>query len=153
MNRFTRPLPALKIMIMTSVEKPSEFASGPMMGMDTVAMPDDDGIKNDSTMYSKNDIGAKMTADKPFRAFAALFRIHMSRPVLAMSTVMERASAMMSTTDIMSAAPLMNAFTKRLSDTPPMTPMMSAMSRNHVEASSKYQLPSGTPVRKLDQAG
>ena len=37
----------------------------------------------------------------------------MSRPVLAMSTVMERASAMMSTTDIMSAAPLMNAFTKR----------------------------------------
>ena len=60
---------------------------------------------------------------------------------------------MMSTTDIMSAAPLMNAFTKRLSDTPPMTPMMSAMSRNHVEASSKYQLPSGTPVRKEDQAG
>ena len=25
-NRFTRPLPALKIMIMTSGEKPSEFA-------------------------------------------------------------------------------------------------------------------------------
>ena len=49
-NRFTRPLPALKIMIMTSVEKPSEFASGPMMGMDTVAMPEDDGIRNDSTM-------------------------------------------------------------------------------------------------------
>ena len=97
--------------------------------------------------------GAKMIADMPVSAAAALFRIHMSRPVEAISTVMERASAMMSTTDIMSAAPLMNAFTKRLSDTPPMTPMMSAMSRNHVEASSKYQLPSGTPVRKLDQAG
>ena len=94
-----------------------------------------------------------MIADMPASALAALFRIHMSRPVEAISTVMERASAMMSTTDIMSAAPLMNAFTKRLSDTPPMTPMMSAMSRNHVEASSKYQLPSGTPVRKEDQAG
>ncbi len=49
-NRFTRPLPALKIMIMTSVENPSEFAKGPMIGMDTVAIPDDDGIRNDSTM-------------------------------------------------------------------------------------------------------
>ena len=48
-----------------------------------------------------------MIADMPVSAAAALFRIHMSRPVLAMSTVMERASAMMSTTDIMSAAPLM----------------------------------------------
>ena len=34
-----------------------------------------------------------------------------------------------------------------------MTPMMSAIKRNQVEASSKYQLPRGTPVRKLDQAG
>ena len=109
-----------------------------MMGMDTVAMPDDDGIKNDSTMYSKNDIGAKMTADKPFRAFAALFRIHMSRPVSPISTVIERAMAMISTTLIISAVPLMNALTKRLSDTPPTIPMMIAMMRNQVEASSKY---------------
>ena len=51
-----------------------------------------------------------MIADRPFSALAALFRIHMSRPVSPMSTVMERASAMISTTLIMSAAPLMNAF-------------------------------------------
>ena len=31
--------------------------------------------------------------------------------------------------------------------------MISAMSRNQVEASSKYQPPRGTPVRKDDQAG
>ena len=49
-NRFTKPLPALNTMIMTSGEKPSESASGPMMGMDTVAMPDEDGMRNDSTM-------------------------------------------------------------------------------------------------------
>ena len=53
----------------------------------------------------------------------------------------------------MSAAPLMNAFTKRASDTPPIRPMTSAMSRNQVEASSKYQPPRGTPVRNEDQAG
>ena len=75
----------------------------------------------------------------------------MSRPVSPMSTVMERASAMMSTTLIMSAAPLMNALTKRLSESPPMMPMTSAMMRNHVEASSKYHCPRGSPVRNADQ--
>ena len=49
-NRFTRPLPALKIMIMVSTENPSCPAKGPMMGMDTVAMPDEDGMRNESTM-------------------------------------------------------------------------------------------------------
>lgn len=48
-NRFTRPLPALKIMIMTSGENPRLFAKGPMIGMDTVAMPEEDGMRNDST--------------------------------------------------------------------------------------------------------
>ena len=46
--------------------------------------------------------------------------------------------AMISTTLIISAVPLMNALTKRLSDTPPTIPMMIAMMRNQVEASSKY---------------
>ena len=51
---------------------------------------------------------------------------------------MERAMAMISTTLIMSAAPLTNALTKRPSDTPPMMPMTMAISKNHVDASSKY---------------
>lgn len=48
-NRFTKPLPALKIIVMTSGENPSSLAKPPMMGMDTVAIPDEDGIRNDST--------------------------------------------------------------------------------------------------------
>ena len=37
-NRFTTPMAAEKIMTMTSGEKPSLTASGPMMGMETVAI-------------------------------------------------------------------------------------------------------------------
>ena len=39
-------------MIMMSGEKPRLSASGPMMGMETVAMPELDGMRNDSTKYS-----------------------------------------------------------------------------------------------------
>ena len=48
-NRFTTPMALEKIMTMTSGEKPSCAASGPMIGMETVAMPELDGIKNEST--------------------------------------------------------------------------------------------------------
>ena len=48
-NRFTKPLPALNTIIMTSTEKPSWSARGAMMGMETVAMPEDDGMRNEST--------------------------------------------------------------------------------------------------------
>ena len=48
-NRFTKPFAELKIMTMVSTEKPRFAAKGPMMGMDTVAMPELDGIKNEST--------------------------------------------------------------------------------------------------------
>ena len=53
---------------------------------------------------------------------------------------------MMSTTDIMSAAPAMNVFTIFFSERPPTMPMTIAMMKNQVEASSKYQVPSGAPV-------
>ena len=46
-NRFTTPIAAEKIMTMTSGEKPSLTASGPMMGMETVAIPEVEGIRKD----------------------------------------------------------------------------------------------------------
>ena len=64
---------------------------------------------------------------------------------------MPRAKAMIRTTDIMSAAPAMKVFTICFSDRPPMMPITIAMMKNHVEASSKYQPPMGTPVTIADQ--
>lgn len=67
-NMFTKPLPALNTMIMASTENPRCWARGAMMGMDTVAIPDDDGTRKDNTTYSKNDSGANTTADNPSSA-------------------------------------------------------------------------------------
>ena len=64
---------------------------------------------------------------------------------------MPRASAMMRTTLIMSAAPAMKVFTIFFSDRPPTTPMTMAMMKNQVEASSKYHFPMGRPVTTADQ--
>ena len=47
----------------------------------------------------------------------------------------------------------MKARTKRASEMPPIIPMTRVMSRNQVDASSKYQPPRGMPVRTDDQAG
>ena len=44
-NRFTTPMALEKIITMTSGEKPSWAASGPMMGMETVAMPEVEGMR------------------------------------------------------------------------------------------------------------
>ena len=64
---------------------------------------------------------------------------------------MERAMAMISTTLIMSEAPLTNALTETAFRHAADDPMMMAISKNHVDASSKYHDPSGTSVRNADQ--
>ena len=64
-NRFTRPLAELKIMTIVSTEKPRFAASGPMIGIDTVAMPELDGTRKDRTTYRNHEAGAKMKAETP----------------------------------------------------------------------------------------
>ena len=49
-NRFTRPLPPQQICTITSGLKPSCWASGPMMGIEAEAMPEEDGMRKLSTM-------------------------------------------------------------------------------------------------------
>ena len=51
--RFTSPLAATNIIIVVSTLKPSSWASGPIIGVERVANPDDDGTSIDSTMCSK----------------------------------------------------------------------------------------------------
>ena len=48
-KRLTRPLPATKIITITSGLKPNSDASGAIIGIDTVASPDEEGIRKVST--------------------------------------------------------------------------------------------------------
>ena len=50
---------------MASGAKPNDAASGPMMGMETVAMPVLEGIKKDSAKYRAYESGANTEADTP----------------------------------------------------------------------------------------
>ena len=52
-NRLTKPLPAEKIITITSGEKPSFAVRGANTGIDTVARPEEDGIKNESGIYTR----------------------------------------------------------------------------------------------------
>ena len=49
--RFTAPEAAENTITMTAGLKLSCCARGPMMGMETVAMPEVEGIRKDSTKY------------------------------------------------------------------------------------------------------
>lgn len=46
-NKLTKPDPAVKIIIITSGDKLRFFASGAKIGIDTVASPEDDGMRKD----------------------------------------------------------------------------------------------------------
>ncbi len=57
---------AEKIMTMTSGEKPRSAASGPMMGMETVAIPEVEGIRNERPKVDQErNMGAKMKLGTP----------------------------------------------------------------------------------------
>lgn len=47
-NKFTKPDPALKIIIITSGDKLRLLVSGAKIGIETVANPEEDGIRKDS---------------------------------------------------------------------------------------------------------
>lgn len=53
-----------------------------MMGIETVASPEDEPMRKEMTTYRRKDKGAKTMADMPASAFAAFSRIHISRPGL-----------------------------------------------------------------------
>ena len=70
---FTSPLPALKIDITISGENPKLLANGPNIGIETLARPELDGIKNDRAIYNKNDILVNNIGDIPLKVSDALF--------------------------------------------------------------------------------
>ena len=72
-TKFTRPLPAENIDIITSDEKPKDIAKGPNIGIDNPARPEVDGMKNDSIMYIMKATIVNTIGDIPFKSDDAAF--------------------------------------------------------------------------------
>lgn len=72
--RFTSPQPAPRVDIINSDGNPKLFANGPNIGIDTLAKPDVEGIKNDKPIYIKNAMFINNIGDIPLNACDALLR-------------------------------------------------------------------------------
>ena len=72
-TKFTSPLPAENIDIITYDEKPKDIAKGPNIGIDNPAKPEVDGMKNDSVIYIIKATMVNTIGDIPLRSDDAPF--------------------------------------------------------------------------------
>ena len=79
--KFTRPLPALNVDITISGANPNVLASGPKIGIDKLASPELEGIKNANAIYIKNAILTNNIGDIPVSAKDALLNTYTSKCV------------------------------------------------------------------------
>ncbi len=117
----------------------AKLASGAMIGMATVASPDDDGIRNDSGRNSPNIRLMKATPPRPDTACSAALRIVSVIWPLVMITVTPRAMPMISATPSRSRAPLTKPSTKFVSELRAANPMRIENSRNDAVISGNHQ--------------
>lgn len=108
----------LNTQITISGAKPNPAASGPKIGMDTVARPEVDGIKKDN---NKNTIYANAVnnrEDVPANASEAFSNIYISKPVVDITTEIPRETAITNATLNISAEPLIKEWTMSFSFNP-----------------------------------
>ena len=120
-----------------------------MIGIETVASPDDDGIRNDSGRKSRYITMANAASPtSPSAVSAQCSTVSVIWP-LFMTTVMPRAMPMISATPRRSSAPSTNVVVSSPSFIPPMTPMMMAKSRNDAVISGNHHHSVGTPMPEV----
>src|SRR3954468_7793697 len=146
-TRFNRPL-ADWYAVTTRYEGTSaKLASGAMIGIATVASPDDDGMRNDSGRNRKYMIVTKAAPPRFATACsAALSTVSVIRP-LFMITVMPRAMPMMSATPSRSRAPSTNVSVNSPSPMRAIRAMMIEKIRNDpvISGNHHHQVGIGTP--------
>ena len=122
-----------------------------MIGIATVARPDEDGMRKDSGRNSAYITTAKPTSPTSPSAVSAQCRTVSVIWPLFMITVMPRAMPMMSATPSRSRPPSTNAFVRRPSFMPPSRPMMMAKNRNDAVISGNHHHSVGSPIPRSDQ--
>ena len=109
-----------------------------MIGMASVASPDDDGIRNDSGRNSRNITTAKAPEPTSPRADSAQCNTVSVICPLFMITVMPRAMPMISATPSRSRAPSTKVLVSTPSFMPPTIPIRMANSRNDAVISGNH---------------
>ena len=151
MNRFIRPDALWNAVTIRFASTLTKAASGAMIGIDTVARPDEDGIRNDSGRKSRNTTITKATGPRPSTACSAQCSTVSVMPPLVMTTVMPRAMPMMSATPSRSRAPSTNASVSSASLIRPISPMMTENRMNSAVISGNHHHSVGIPMPMSSQ--
>ena len=117
-----------------------------MIGIDTVARPDDEGIRNDRGRNSRNTTITKATGPRPSTACSAQCRTVSVTPPLFMITVMPRAMPMIRATPSRSRAPFTNASVSSISLSRPISPMMTDIRMKSAVISGNHHHSVGIPM-------
>ena len=117
-----------------------------MIGIETVARPDDEGIRNDSGRNSRNTTTTKATGPSPSTACSAQCRTVSVTPPLFMITVMPRAMPMIRATPSRSRAPATNASVSSSSLSRPISPMMTDIKMKRAVISGNHHHSVGSPM-------
>ena len=122
-----------------------------MIGIATVARPDDDGIRNDSGRNSRYITTAKPASPtSPSASSAQCSTVSVIWP-LFMTTVMPRAIPMISATPSRSRAPSTKVEVSSPSPMRPTSPMRMANSRNDAVISGNHHHSVGRPMPRSSQ--
>src|SRR4029078_4780684 len=104
-TKFTNPDADWYAVTTSARDTPAEAGGGARIGITSAACPDDDGTRNAIGMLTKNASSAKPLWDAPETAFSIQCRIVSVMYALRMTTVMPRATTMISAAPRKSAAP------------------------------------------------
>src|SRR5215831_8633908 len=126
---------------------PAKSPNGAMIGMASVACPEDDGTRNASGMFTRYITTANAPDGSPDTTDSRPCSTESVIEALFMIVVTPRATAMISAAPMKSPAPAMMPVTVPSSPSPPTSPTSTAPTRNNAASSGKYQ-PSVMPSRE-----
>src|SRR5215472_9933234 len=118
---------------------PAKSPSGAMIGIASVACPEDDGTRNASGMFTRYITTANAPDGSPDTTDSSPCSTESVIEALFMIVVTPRATAMISAAPMKSPAPEMIPLTMPSSPSPPTSPTSTAPTRNNAASSGKYQ--------------
>ena len=145
-SRFTRPEALWNAVMINALEILVNSPKGTMMGMDNVASPELDGIKNDSGKYNRYVSRINRMELAPDSAISPQFKmVSVIKPEF-MITVIPRDMAMINATPNRSDAPRTKPSMSSCSRIRVATPTIIPATRNSPDSSVKYQPSVGKKV-------
>src|SRR5215471_1736022 len=118
---------------------PAKSPSGAMIGIASVACPEEDGTRNASGMFTRYITTANAPDGSPDTADSSPCSTESVIEALFMMVVTPRATAMISAAPMKSPAPETMPVTVPSSPSPPTSPTSTAPTRNNAASSGKYQ--------------